>query len=56
VMKIVNIHQSNIDVVKFDITNNFSMWRCKVMDALMALNIENALLLERKSEETSLSD
>jgi len=32
-VKIVNIHQSRIDVVKFDGTSNFDMWRCEVMDA-----------------------
>ena len=37
--KIMNIHQSKIDVVKFDDTNNFDMWRCKVMDALNAQNL-----------------
>jgi len=35
-VKTVNIHQSKIDMVKFDDKNNFGMWRCKVMDALKA--------------------
>ena len=30
-VKTVNIHQSKIDVMKFDDTNNFGMWRCEVM-------------------------
>ena len=51
-MKIINIHQSKIDVIKFDDTNNFDMWRREVMDALMASNLENALLLERKLKKT----
>ena len=32
-VKTVNIDQLKIDVVKFDGVNNFSMWRCLVMDA-----------------------
>jgi len=52
-VKTMNIHQSKIDVVKFDGTNNFGMWRCEVLDALTASNLKDALLLERKPEETS---
>jgi len=44
-VKTVNIHQSKIDVVKFDGTKNFGMWRCKEMDALNALNLKDTLLL-----------
>ena len=55
-VKTVNIHQSKIDVVKFDNMNNFGMWTCKLIDALKASNLENALLLERKPEETSEKD
>ena len=55
-MKIVNIHQSKIDVMKFDGTNNFGMWRCKVMDALNALNLEDTLLLQEKPTETLEKD
>jgi len=43
VVKIVNIHQSKIDVVKFDGMNNFGIWRYKVMDALTTSNLEDAL-------------
>jgi len=51
-MKIVNIHQLKINVVKFNGTNNFDMWRCEVMDALIASNLKDVLLLERKPDET----
>ena len=49
------INQLNvkIDVVKFDGTNNFRIWRCEVMDAITTSNIEDALRLEEKSEEIS---
>jgi len=52
-VKIRNSHSSKIDMVKFDGMNNFGMWRCEVIDALTASNLENALLLEEKSEKTS---
>ena len=39
----VNPHPLRIDVVKFDGKNNFSMWRCEVMDALTASNLEDTL-------------
>ena len=55
-MKIVNIYQSKIDVVKFDGTNNFAMWRCKVMDVLNAYNLKDTLLLQEKSVKTSARD
>jgi len=42
-----------IDVMKFDGTNNLWMWRCKVMDALTASNLEDSLRLKEKPEETS---
>ena len=45
-----------IDVVKFDGTNNFGMWRCEVMDALMASNREDTLRLKEKTTETSEKD
>jgi len=32
------------------------MWRCEVMDALTTSNLEDVLLLEEKSEETSVKD
>jgi len=47
---------TKIDVVKFDGMNNFGMWRCEVMDVLMASNLENYLRLEEKPEETSEKD
>ena len=31
-VKTVNIHQSKIDVEKFDDMDNFDMWRCEMMD------------------------
>ena len=42
-----------IDVVKFNGTNNFEMWRCEVMDALNASNLEDTLLLEKKRSTTT---
>ena len=42
-----------IDVVKFNGTNNFRMWRCEVMDALNASNLEDTLLLEKKRSTTT---
>jgi len=35
-VKTAKIYQSKIDVVKFDGTNNFGMWRCEMIDALNA--------------------
>ena len=45
-----------INVVKFDGTNNFGMWRCEVIDTLITLNLENALQLKEKPKETSEKD
>ena len=42
-VKSVNSHPLKIDVVKFDGTNNFRMWRCEVMDALTTSNLEDTL-------------
>ena len=42
--------------MKFNDMNNFDMWRYEVMDALTTSNLKNALLLEKKSEETSEKD
>jgi len=42
--------------MKFDGTNNFGMWRCKVMDALNALNLKDTLLLQEKPAETLEKD
>jgi len=52
----INQSKVKIDVVKFNGTNNFGIWRCKVMDALTASNLEDALHLEEKPEETSKKD
>ena len=55
-MKSLNPHSIKIDVIKFDGTNNFGMWRYEVMDALMASNLEDTLRLKEKLEETSEKD
>ena len=47
--KIMNIHQSKLDVVNFDGINNFEIWRCEVMDALTISNLENTLLFGEKA-------
>ena len=41
-------HHLKIDMVKFDGTNNFCLWRCKVLDALNAQNLKDALELQGK--------
>ena len=51
-VKTMNPHP-RIDVVKFNDTNNFGMWRCEVMDALNASNLEDTLLLEKKRSTTT---
>ena len=51
-VKAMNNHP-RIEVVKFNGTNNFGMWRCEVMDALNASNLEDTLLLERKKNTTT---
>ena len=56
VVNTMNSHLLRIDVVKFDSMNNFDMWRCEVMDALTVSNLENSLLLEEETEETSEND
>jgi len=55
-MKSMNLHPLKIDVVKFDGKNNFGMWRCEVMDALTASNLEDTLRLEKKRDSTSEED
>jgi len=52
-MKFMNLHPLKIDVVKFDGKNNFDIWRCEVMDALTASNLEDTLQLEKKHDSTS---
>ena len=54
-MRSMNPHP-RIDVVKFNGTNNFGMWRCEVMDALTASNLEDTLRLEKKRETASEED
>ena len=55
-VKSVNPHLLRIDVVKFDGKNNFDMWRCEVMDALTALNLDDTLRLEKKRDSTTEED
>ena len=52
-VKSVNPHPLRIDVVKFDGKNNFGIWRCEVMDALTASNLEDTLRLEKKCASTT---
>ena len=54
--KFMNPHLLKIDVIKFNGKNNFGMWRCEVMDALTASNLENTLRLEKKRDATSKED
>jgi len=46
-VKYMNPRPMKIDVIKSDGTNNFEMWRCDVMDALTASNLEDTLLLKK---------
>ena len=55
-VKFMNSHPLRIDVVKFNGKNNFGMWRCEVMDALTASNLEDTLRLEKKCETTTEED
>ena len=52
----MNTHLMMIDVVKFNGTNNFDMWRCEVIDALTASNLEDTLRLEKKRASTTEED
>ena len=54
--KFMNLHPMRIDVVKFNGTNNFGMWRCEVMDALTASNLEDTLRLEKKRASATEED
>ena len=47
----LNIHSMKIDVEKFNGTNNFGLWRCEVLDALNAQNLEDTLELDGKPDE-----
>jgi len=51
-VKSMNPHP-RIDVVKFNDTNNFGMWRCEVMDALTTSNLKDTLRLEKKRASTT---
>ena len=42
VKNIQNIHHLKINMVKFDGTNNFGLWRCKVLDALNGQNLKDS--------------
>ena len=52
VKNIQNYHHTKFDVVKFDGTNNFRLWRCEVLDALNAQNLEDALESQVRPVET----
>ena len=39
----VNPYPMRTDEVKFDDTNNFRIWRCELIDALITLNLEDTL-------------
>ena len=47
----LNIHSMKIDVEKFNGTNNFGLWRCEVLDALNAQNLEDTLELDGKTDD-----
>ena len=51
-VRIMNPHL-RIDVMKFNGINNFGIWRCEVMDALNASNLEDTLHLEKKRSTTT---
>ena len=52
-VRTMNPHPRIDVVVKFNGTNNFGMWRCEVMDALNASNLEDTFLLEKKRSTTT---
>jgi len=51
VKNIQNVHHMKIDVVKFDGTNNFGLWRCEALDALNAQNLKDTLELQERVAE-----
>jgi len=55
-VKSMNSHPLKINVVKFDDKNNFGIWRCEVMDALMTSNLEDTLRLKKMRDSTSEED
>jgi len=54
-VRFMNPHP-RIDVVKFNGMNSFGMWRCEVMDAMTASNLEDTLRLEKKCASTTEED
>jgi len=48
VKNIQNYHHTKINVVKFDSTNNFRLWRCEMLDALNAQNLKDILELQER--------
>ena len=55
-VKTANIHQSKIDMVKFNDTNNLGIWRYEVMDVLNTHNLEETLELQEKPTKSSEKD
>ena len=53
VKNIQNVHHMKIDVVKFNGTNNFRLWRCEVIDALNAQNLEDTLEFQERPAEVN---
>jgi len=53
-VKFLNPHPMKINVVQFDGTNDFGMWRCEVMDALRISNLEDTLRLKKKNQRRLL--
>ena len=51
VKNIQTYHHMKINVAKFSGTNNFGIWRCEVLDALNAQNLEDYLELQEKSAD-----
>ena len=51
VKNIQNVHHMMIDVVMFDGTNNFGLWRDEIMDTLNAQNLEDTLELQERPTE-----
>ena len=48
--KTINSHP-RIEVVKFNGTNKFGMWRCEVMNALNASNLEDTPIGEEEEND-----
>ena len=51
VKNIQNVHHLKIDVVKFKGTNNFSLWRCEVLDALNIQILKDTLKLQEQLDD-----